>query len=111
MSRRPFQPTDEQRKQVEQMSAVGITHEQQASLFSIDADTLKKYFKKELAEGALKANKNVASSLYQSAINGNVTAQIFWCKARLGWKETDRIEHAGRDGSDLVPTVNINLKR
>jgi hypothetical protein len=33
----------------------------------------------------------VSCGLYQQAVGGNVTAQIWWTKARMGWKETVQI--------------------
>ena len=99
-------PTEETRKQVEMMSAVGITSEQIAAFLDICPDLLPKYYAEERRSGAMKANVKVASSLYQQAINGNVTAQIFWCKTRLGWREKSEIEHVGL----VLPAINITSK-
>jgi hypothetical protein len=46
---------------------------------------------KELDLGTAKANAQVAGFLFNSARNGNVTAQIFWLKTRVGWKETPEL--------------------
>lgn len=110
MAPKAFIPTDEQRKQVERAAAVGLTNEQVAKVLGIGETTLKKYFAEELASGGPKANYNVAGALYQSAMKGNVTAQIFWCKTRLGWKEADRLELTGKDGASLMVNVNISRK-
>jgi hypothetical protein len=32
---------------------------------------------------------------------GNVTAMIFWLKARAGWRETTKLEHAGAPGEPI----------
>lgn len=107
MGRKAHQPTDENKKQVESMAAVGITQEQIAQFLKISQDTLAKYYEDELANGAIKANAKVASSLYTQAINGNVTAQIFWCKTRLGWREKSEVELSGKDNSPLTAVLQI----
>src|SRR6185503_12562897 len=45
-------------------------------------------YRDELDLGTTKANAQVAGFLFNSARNGNVSAQIFWLKTRAGWKET-----------------------
>lgn len=89
---KPWEPTQEQRKLVERMCACGIPHEQIAKVIGKDLKTIYKYCREELDTAMPKANANVAAALYQSAIKGNVAAQIFWCKTRLGWKETQVVE-------------------
>lgn len=82
-----FEATSEQRRMVEQMSAAGIAHEQQALVLEISADTLFRHFDKELKTGRVKANLRMAGALYNNGLKGNVTAQIFWLKTRAGWKD------------------------
>lgn len=107
--RRPptFNPTEEQRKLVERSSAVGLTAEQISKVIGIGETTLWKYFKTELEQGGIKANAAVAGALYNSAMRGNVTAQIFWCKTRLKWKEVHTHELTGEDGG----AINIIFRR
>jgi len=81
-------PTDESRKLAKTLSAVGITHEDIASKIEISSDTLVKYYKKELADGRIDANAQIAKGLFEQAKNGNTSAAIFWLKTRAGWKET-----------------------
>ena len=85
-----FKPTDEQRRQVDAMAAYGVPEHAIARVLQIDGKTLRKYFREELDTAHIKANSAVAQSLYQKAIgNGpqSVTACIFWCKTRMGWRE------------------------
>jgi len=89
---KPFDPNDQQREIVKRAAACGLTQEQIANVLGIGETTLKKYFQEELSTSGLRANMAVAGALYNSAIKGNVTAQIFWCKTRLGWKETSVTE-------------------
>lgn len=102
MSRKAHEPTDASRKQVEAMAAYGVPQESIASVLGVDPKTLRKHYRDELTNGSTKANSKVAESLYKNAISGNVSAQIFWCKTRLGWSETQKLEHAGPNGGPIT---------
>jgi hypothetical protein len=88
MSRRAHQPDPAVRRQVEAMAAYGIPETDISMVVGIDPKTLRKHYRDELDFGQTKANAQVAGFLFNSARNGNVTAQIFWLKTRAGWKET-----------------------
>ena len=87
MGRRAHKPDPAQRRQVETMSAYGIPEAEIALVIGIDPKTLRKHYRDELDLAQTKANAQVAGFLFNSARNGNVTAQIFWLKTRAGWKE------------------------
>lgn len=101
--RKAFKPNPEERRQVESMAGYGVPHEQIAALVrgGIDADTLKKYFAKELIEGKAKANAKVGQTLFQKATSGDTTAAIWWSKTQMGWKETQKHELTGEDGAPI----------
>jgi len=105
---KPFEPTSKDRAAVTTLAAVGNRHEVIARALQIDKKTLRKYFRKELAEARTDANAKMAQSLYVSGLNGNTTAQIFWLKTRGGWREVTHLAHTGPDGEPLTPPV-INL--
>jgi hypothetical protein len=86
-----FRPTEDEYKVVETMAAIGIPQDDIASVIrgGIATTTLRKHFRKTLDTAMTKANAMVGGALYNKAINGDVTAQIFWCKTRMGWKETN----------------------
>lgn len=96
-------PTDEERKMVSQMAAVGIPHEQIALVVrdGISADTLTRHFKEELRTARVKANARIGGTLYNKAINGDTTAAIFWAKTQMGWAEKTVNEHHGPDGGPI----------
>tara|TARA_Y100000361_G_C10950556_1_gene233534 strand:+ start:72 stop:425 length:354 start_codon:yes stop_codon:yes gene_type:complete len=100
-----FKPTDEERKYVEQMSAVGIPQSNIAMILrdGIDDKTLRKHFRKELDTAATKANAKIGGTLFNKAVNGDTSAAIFWAKTRMGWKETNVTEHQGN------VSVNVQL--
>jgi hypothetical protein len=103
-----FVPTDEERKQVEAMAGYGVPHEQIACIIreGIDADTLKKHFKKELSQGKAKASAKIGQTLFQKATTGDTTAAIFWAKTQMGWSEKNALELTSPDGS-MKPTTII----
>lgn len=92
--------TELQRDTVRALASVGIPQEQiAASLYfekqgkyGISVETLQKLFARELVDGIADANSKVAFALHQQALNGNVTAQIWWTKARMKWRDQDVTE-------------------
>jgi hypothetical protein len=98
-------PTDETRKLVKGLSAVGIRYVDIAQKLDINDDTLVKYYKKELEDGRIDANASIGQNLFQQAKNGNVAAMIFWLKTRAGWRETQVHEVGGIDGKPLTSPV------
>jgi len=102
--KQPFKPTDEERKLVEQMCAVGIPQESICLVVrdGIDDKTLRKHFRRELDTSKVKANAKIGGTLYNKAVGGDTTAAIFWAKTQMGWKETTAHEHAGKDGGPVV---------
>lgn len=104
-----YKPTDENRRLVRTLAAVGTRHEDIAKKLSISADTLTRHYRQELDDGRIDANAAIAQSLYQQAKSGNTTAMIFWLKTRAGWKETDRHELVGDPDSPLRAVTEIRL--
>ena len=99
VTRPSFKPTEEERKLVSQMCAVGIPQESICLVVrdGIDDKTLRKHFRRELDTSKIIANTKVAGSLYNKAINGDTGASAFWLKTQCGWKEKSQIEleHSG----------------
>lgn len=99
--RPPFQPTDQQRAFVEIGIAGGFLVEDIARVVGIDPTTLRKHFGEEIATAKTKRNAAVVGALFKNAIDGNVTAQIYWTKAQMGWKESQHLELTGKDGGAI----------
>lgn len=94
-------------KQVEALASQGMTHEQIAYSLGVSPDTITRR-KKESADfaeaikrGQAKGIAIVTNKLMAQCKDGNTTAIIFFLKARAGWKETERLEHTGKDGDPL----------
>lgn len=98
---KPWQPTDEERKAIEQMVAIGLNQEQIAIVIGRSVDSLDRHCRHELDAGKLKANAKIGGKLFEKAMNGDTAALIFWAKTQMGWKETDRHEHTGKDGGPI----------
>ena len=93
MPRPKLKPTDEQRKRVKTLVAVGTPQEVIARQVGIrSAKTLRKHFRKELGCGAAEANASVAGALYAKAMGGDTAAQKFWLMCRSGWRPRPAFE-------------------
>ena len=105
-SKKLYKPTDEQRRQVLMMTGFGIIQDDIATSLNITKPTLHKHFRRELDTGMIEANVRVAKALYENATrHNNTTAQIWWTKARMGWKSTDVIENVNQQPFAIfVPT-------
>lgn len=90
-----WMPTEEEKRLIEQMASVGISHEQIAEVFGICVDTLVARMKDALRGRKVKANAKMAGRLYQAAMAGNVTAMIFWLKTQAGWRESADLKIEG----------------
>src|SRR5215467_6294020 len=85
-----YEPTEKDRRTVETMIGHGISENDIARVIGISVDGLTKWYRDELATGAVKANSAVAESLFKKATgnaNGSVAAAIFWLKCRARWAE------------------------
>jgi hypothetical protein len=96
-----YKPSQKDVDFVEAMAKVGTPQEEIAKVIGVDPKTLRKYFAVILETAGIKANAMVGQSLYQNAVDGNVAAQIWWSKTRMGWKETSVTEHTGKDGGAI----------
>jgi len=104
MPRPRFKPTPEERKMVEALSGYGVREDEIAQTLrdGIDPKTLRKHFRRELDQGAAKANAAVAQTAYKMAISGRHPAMtMFYLKCRAGWKEKTILEHSGPHGGPL----------
>jgi hypothetical protein len=109
--RPPHLPDATTRNKVFMLSTVGTRHEDIATVLSISADTLTKYYKEELDKGRIEANASVAETLFKQAKEGNTTAMIFWLKSRAKWKETSQHEISGNpDGTPVEVKIVTGIE-
>jgi hypothetical protein len=107
---RPHEITDNNRRIAEQMSGLGLPHEQIGAIIGIDDKTLRKYYTPELRIGKAKASSNVAKTLYEKAVAGDTTACIWWTKAQMSWCEKTKTEHSGTVGFSDMTTEEIDRR-
>jgi hypothetical protein len=100
--------TDDQKAQIEALSAY-LSQDHIADWLGISRVTLRAIMDRdpEVSEryqrGKARAHAKVAESLVKSAIGGNTSAQIFYMKTQLGWKETTHVDLTSSDGT-MSPT-------
>ena len=82
----------------------GLTYEQIANNMGIDVTTLREWRKKEttistiLKKGREVVDFEVENALLKNALNGNVTAQIFWLKNRKKEQWREKLEYSNDEG-------------
>lgn len=114
--RKPFVPTDEDRRLVLSLAGFGAPHEYIASQVTnpqtgkpLDPKSLRRHFRVELDTGKNRTNALVAQSLFKHATGtgrGAVPAAIFWMKTQAGWKEPAQgVELTGKDGAPVSSVV------
>ena len=100
MGRKPIELTDEQRGEIETLGAL-LNQDQIADYLGICRTTFHAIMERDpdIAErykrGKAKAIAHVAKGLLQKARSGDTVSSIFFLKTQAGWRETDRLEHAG----------------
>lgn len=104
-------PDEKTKKMVESMSAYGITQTQIARVVGCDEKTLRKYYAEELENAEAKANTQVANVLYKKAMEGDLTAVIFWLKTRARWRDFSRVEITGADKQPQQVNITFGVRK
>ena len=117
MANPPHAPTEKTRAEVAALYSYGIPQQEIARFIGIDTKTLSKHYREELDVAQVKAHAAVGRFLYQNATGGTlkdgashsdcVRAAMFWAKTRMGWKETQGVEHTSPDGS-MTPKIDAS---
>lgn len=105
MAQAPHVPTPETRLLAHELAGLGLPHKFIAKRVGVSGDeTLAKYYRDELDDGAATANRKVASFLFcaasgmaleldQGATYADcVRAAMFWAKTRMKWRETSTLD-------------------
>ena len=100
MARKPIELSDEQRGEIETRGAL-LNQDQIADYLGISRTTFHAIMDRDpdigerYKRGKAKAIAHVARGLLQKARAGDTVSSIFFLKTQAGWRETDRLEHAG----------------
>lgn len=100
-----YAPTQADQELMLGLMVNGVSVHQAAAILKIDEKTLRKHFPEEIVHGREVASGKVASALFAAAIkcgsSHEVTAAIFFLKARAGWKDGYTISNP--DGTNVFP--------
>lgn len=117
MPAKAHKPTDESRAEVKALASFGLPQDDIAEYVGVSHVTLRKHYASELKLSAIKANATVGKYLFslasgQALQNGASHSEcarsaMFWAKTRMGWRETDRLEHSGPNGG----AIPVEIKR
>ena len=102
-------------EEVEKLAALGLSREQIADGLGISASTFyarqreSKDFAEAVKRGEAKGVGVVASALMKQIKEGNVTAMIFYLKAKAGWRDINRTELTGANGGAIAMNAVAQL--
>lgn len=117
MARPQVELTEKQAAQVEALAAY-LSKEQIADYLGVARNTFDAILERDslvfehYKKGKAKAIANVAQGLVKQAIDGNMTAAIFYLKTQAGWRETQEIDlnarhrHEAATISDLIDELS-----
>lgn len=80
-------------KLIEDLASRGLSIKEIAESLGVDPSTVynhkrgSKEFQDAIKKGRARGIYTVSNALFDAAINGNVTAMIFYLKARAGWSD------------------------
>ncbi len=112
---RPTAYRKEYSEKARKISLLGATDKDLANILGVCETTINQWkishkeFSKALKDGKGIADAEVASSLYQKALDGDTTAMIFWLKNRnkTHWRDKHDVEHSGEVGLiDIIVGAN-----
>lgn len=106
MARGKYIPTDEHRDAAKRLASYGVKDSVIAGLMDISVDELYEHYSKDMAMAEINVNAQVTKALLDSCLDGNVTAQMFWIRSRMHWRDNDRTLNLAF--SELETTKDVN---
>lgn len=79
----------EHAKTVRALSQYGVPQDDIAATIGCCVETMQKLYSDELAKGRAIANAKIGQRLFEKAMEGDVSALIFWAKCRMRWRTED----------------------
>lgn len=101
-------PTPEIEAKVEACASHGVPIKMIAKYLGIGENTLRKHYGDVIEASKVEKIMKVSDCLYQSAINGNMTAALFYLKTQAYWREKDRDEDKVSD-NDTINKIQIEV--
>jgi len=81
--------------QIRDMARMGLTKGNVAIAARISPYLLEKYYSEEFSQGEAEMRKGLATVAMAEAMSGNTALLLHLVKTKLGWNETQLIEHSG----------------
>jgi len=100
--------TDAMRADVRRFAEIGTPYAVIARIMGMSATTLKRRCRAELDAGVEVANARIALTLFETAMNGNTTALLWWEKTRAGRREGSAPDPHGI-GTRAVDTITSDM--
>ena len=101
--------TEETTGQVKALATFGVSQEDICTFIGVSLPTLHKHYRQELDEASAKGKVAVTKFLFHAASGKAIDegaaysdclrAAMFYAKTRMGWRETQHIDHTSADGS------------
>ena len=102
------QPYDEEKANVIRLLKMGgLSGDSIASYLKMGKDTLYKMYREEMEEGKTHCDAIALGALMKKILDGDTASILFYCKTRLGFRETKALEHTSPDGSMSPTTILI----
>ena len=87
MAKKAF--NEQHAKTVQAWSQYGVPQEDIAANIGCCVETMQKLYSNEIAKGRALANAKIGKRLFEKAMEGDVSALIFWAKCRMRWRTED----------------------
>lgn len=81
--------------QIRDLASLGLSKGTTAITARISLYILDKYYLNDYLEGQGRLQRNLAAKAVEEALEGNTPVLIHLLKTKLGWNETQLIEHSG----------------
>lgn len=91
------------------MAMCGVPQTQMEVVMGFSHETLAKYYREELDSALVRANVQVAQSLFRQAIDGNVHAAKFWLMTRGGDPWRMKVEVTTKEVDAAVQAATLFL--
>lgn len=95
--RTPEPPTEDERRRVQLYAGYGLTQMQMGAALKRSKHWLRAHMGEELEHGKALMHTQIAGTIVQAALKGNMTAAIFYAKTQMGWSEKVHHRHHVHD--------------
>lgn len=100
---KPIEWTPVHRDLVTALAGFGATPGEIGRLLKVPERVVLRDFEDEIDNAAVRVNTEVAGFLFKAAKAGNVSAQMFWLRARAGWNDGGEAAARRRGAAEPAP--------